>query len=56
MASLLDKIPGIGPARRRWLLTHFGSLEAIRQASMEELTAAPGITEEIARALKGELE
>jgi len=56
MASVLDKIPGIGPARRRWLLTHFGSLEAIRQASIEELTAAPGITSELAQKIKTHLE
>ena len=56
MASVLDKIPGIGPARRRWLLTHFGSLEAIRQASIEELTAAPGITPELAQKIKTHLE
>jgi|UniRef100_A0A7C4PL15 excinuclease ABC subunit C len=56
MASVLDKIPGIGPARRRWLLTHFGSLEAIREASLEELTAAPGITLELAQKIKEHLE
>jgi excinuclease ABC subunit C len=56
MASELEKIPGIGPARRRWLLTHFGSLEAIRQASIEELTAAPGITAEIAKLIKTHIE
>jgi excinuclease ABC subunit C len=56
MASVLEKVPGIGPARRRWLLTHFGSIEAIRQASIEELTAAPGITPEVAQKIKEHLE
>jgi excinuclease ABC subunit C len=56
MASVLEKVPGIGPARRRWLLTHFGSIEAIRQASIEELTAAPGITPEVAQKIKEYLE
>ena len=56
MASTLDKIPGIGPTRRKWLLTHFGSLQAIREASLEELTAAPGITPEIAQSIKDHLE
>jgi excinuclease ABC subunit C len=56
MASVLEKVPGIGPTRRRWLLTHFGSIEAIRQASIEELTAAPGITPEIAQKIKEHLE
>lgn len=44
LASELDAIPGIGPARRKALLKHFGSLEAIRQASVEELAAVPGMT------------
>ncbi len=56
MASVLDKIPGIGPTRRRWLLNHFGSLEAIREASLEELTAAPGINAELAQSIKEHLE
>jgi excinuclease ABC subunit C len=56
MASVLDKVPGIGPTRRKWLLTHFGSLQAIREASIEELTAAPGITPEIAQKLKEHLD
>lgn len=56
LASRLDKIPGIGPARRTQLLKHFGSIEGILNASMEELTSLRGITEEIARALKSNLE
>jgi excinuclease ABC subunit C len=56
MASILDKIPGIGPARRKMLLTRFGSLDAIRQASLEELTGAPGITMQLAQSIKEHLE
>ncbi len=56
MASELDKIPGIGPTRRKWLLNHFGSLQAIREATVEELTAAPGITAEIAQSIKDHLD
>jgi excinuclease ABC subunit C len=56
MSSILDKIPGIGPTRRKWLLTHFGSLQAIREATIEELTAAPGITAELAQSIKEHLE
>jgi excinuclease ABC subunit C len=56
MASRLDKIKGVGKTRRNMLLKKFGSLDAIQQASLEELTALPGITEEIALALKGELD
>lgn len=56
LASRLDSVPGIGPTRRRLLLTHFGSIESILAASTEELTAVRGITEEIARAIKAHLE
>ncbi len=37
LASQLDAVPGIGPARRKLLLKHFGSLDKIREASLEEL-------------------
>ncbi len=56
LASRLDGIPGIGPARRKLLLSHFGSIQDIQNASMEELTAVPGITEKIAQAIKTHLE
>jgi excinuclease ABC subunit C len=46
--SELSLIPGIGPARQRDLLRHFGSLKKIREASLEELLAAPGITRKVA--------
>jgi len=52
IASELDAIPGIGPARRKALLKHFGSLEAIRQASVEELAAVPGMTRPAAQAVR----
>ncbi len=47
-ASLLDEIPGIGPKRRRALLQAFGSVDAIRQASVDDLVAIPGITRRLA--------
>lgn len=56
MASRLDTIPGIGPTRRRALLREFGSVEGIRDASLEALTSVKGITMEIAQALKTQLE
>jgi len=56
LASRLDKIPGIGPGRRQLLLKRFGSIERILEATEEELTALPGITPEIALALKTQLE
>ncbi|MGH2834971.1 MAG: excinuclease ABC subunit UvrC [Solirubrobacteraceae bacterium] len=47
--SLLDDLPGIGPSRKRALLTHFGSPEAIVAASREELQAVPGLPAKTAR-------
>ncbi|HEX8465085.1 MAG TPA: helix-hairpin-helix domain-containing protein, partial [Abditibacterium sp.] len=54
--SLLDDIPGIGEARRNALLTHFGSLQKIRAASVEEIAAAPGMNRAIAEKLQEYLE
>ncbi|HNM12745.1 MAG TPA: excinuclease ABC subunit UvrC, partial [Mycobacterium sp.] len=42
-ASALDAVRGLGEARRKALVTHFGSLARLRQASVEEITAVPGI-------------
>ncbi len=53
--SLLDELPGVGPARKRALLTHFGSPEAIVAASREELQAVPGVPAKIARELHSHL-
>jgi len=50
--SELSLIPGIGPARQRDLLRHFGSLKKIREASLEELLAAPGITRKVASTIR----
>jgi excinuclease ABC subunit C len=47
--SLLDGLPGIGPSRKRALLTHFGSPEAILAASREELQGVPGLPAKTAR-------
>lgn len=50
--SALDEIDGVGPQRRNSLLAHFGSLERIRNATIEELCMAPGITEHVANNIK----
>ena len=50
-SSLLDELPGVGPARKRALLTHFGSPEAVVAASSEELQAVPGLPAKVAREL-----
>ncbi len=42
--SSLDDVPGVGPARRRALLLRFGSVESVRRASVDEITAVPGMT------------
>jgi excinuclease ABC subunit C len=52
IASQLDRVPGVGPARRKILLKHFGSIEAIRAATPEEIAALPGIPVDVAEALK----
>lgn len=54
-ASQLDAIPGVGPARRKALLKAFGSIEAIRAASIEELAAVPGIPKKVALTIKEHL-
>jgi excinuclease ABC subunit C len=56
LASTLDAVPGIGPARRKLLLSHFGSLDAIRKASLDEISALPGIPVVLAHAIKSHLE
>jgi excinuclease ABC subunit C len=48
LRSLLDDIPGIGAKRRRALLSHFGSLRRLREASIEELRRTAGVSESLA--------
>lgn len=50
--STLDEVPGVGPRRRRMLLRTFGSLDAIRRASVEELAAVPTMTTAIAQRIR----
>ena len=47
----LEDIPGIGPSRRRALLTHFGSIKAMREATLEELTEVQGMNKTAGEAL-----
>ncbi len=53
--SELDSIPGVGSMRKRELLTHFGSLDAIKGASIEELTKVPRIHRKLATEIYGVL-
>lgn len=50
--SVLDDVPGIGPVRKKALLKHFGSVRKLREATVEELAAAPGMTRPAAEKLK----
>lgn len=50
--SILEDIPGIGPKRRRELLRHFGSIDAIRKASLEELAKVEGMNRQAAENIK----
>ncbi len=47
----LDEVPGIGPARKRALLMHFGTARAIRGAALDDLERAPGISTGMARTI-----
>jgi excinuclease ABC subunit C len=55
ITSALDDIPGIGPKRKKALLRKFGSLEVIKEASLEELSQTKGLTPALAKKVKEEL-
>jgi excinuclease ABC subunit C len=55
LRSELDDIAGIGPGRKKALLKHFGSVRRIREASLDEVAATPGISRELAERLKSHL-
>jgi excinuclease ABC subunit C len=48
VTSTLDDVPGIGPARKKALLMHFGTARAVKNASLEDLQRAPGVSETVA--------
>jgi excinuclease ABC subunit C len=50
--SALDLVPGIGPKRKRQLVRQFGSLKGIREASLDDLAASPGMTRKLAERVK----
>jgi excinuclease ABC subunit C len=54
--SVLDAIPGIGPKRRQALLKHFGSVEKLRAATVQELAAAPGMNKKAAESVHSHLQ
>jgi excinuclease ABC subunit C len=53
--SLFDRLEGVGPARRRALLRHFGSASSVVSASQEELEGVPGLPAKTARAIYSQL-
>ena len=54
-ASVLDGVRGVGPARKRALLRHFGSPDRLLTASREELEAVPGVPGKLAREIHRQL-
>lgn len=54
LASILDSIPGVGPARRKALLKHFGSVDKIREASLDELCSV--VPQSVAESIRAHLE
>ncbi len=48
-ASPLDEVPGVGPSRKKALLLHFGTARAVRNASLEDLQKAPGVSAAVAQ-------
>ena len=51
VASILDDVPGLGPKRKKLLLKEFGSVKKMREASLEEIEAVPGIPRKVAEDL-----
>ncbi|WP_311270815.1 excinuclease ABC subunit UvrC [Sphingobium sp. WCS2017Hpa-17] len=47
--SSLDEVPGIGPARKKALLMHFGTARAVRDAALDDLAKAPGVSKAVAQ-------
>ncbi len=53
--SALDDVPGVGPKRKKALLRHFGSVDGIRKAEIDEIATVPGMTKRTAATLKERL-
>ncbi|MGN0038542.1 MAG: excinuclease ABC subunit UvrC [Coriobacteriales bacterium] len=48
VASILDEVPGLGPKRKKLLLKHFGSVKRMREATLDDIAAVPGIPRQVA--------
>ncbi len=55
LSSELEDIPGVGPTRRKELLRHFGSLKRVREASVDDLLACPGVSRALAERIHAAL-
>ena len=55
-ASALDRVAGVGPTRAKALIRHFGSLPALKEASVEQIARVPGIGDTTARAIHASLQ
>jgi excinuclease ABC subunit C len=47
--SILDEVPGVGPARKKALKKRFGSMKRLCAATVEELAQTPGVSEQVAQ-------
>ena len=56
LRSQLDDIEGVGPTRRKALLSHFGSIKRVREAGVDDIAAVGGIGRELARVIKRALD
>lgn len=54
--SVLDEMPGLGPKRREALLEHFGSIQKLRKAAVEEIALVPGVSDRLAGEVKAFLD
>jgi excinuclease ABC subunit C len=55
MDSILDDISGLGPARKKSLIKHFGSVKKLRAATVEEIAEIPGVGAQLAESIHGQL-
>jgi excinuclease ABC subunit C len=55
LKSSLDEVPGVGPKRRKSLIRHFGSLRAVKEATVEEIASVDGISPSLAAEIKAGL-
>ena len=53
--SQLDSVPGVGAVKRKALLKRFGSVQGVKQASLEEIASVPGVGMELARTIEDHL-